>query len=607
MKTSTRTWVIAGCLLILLGFQAALSMRQKSVTVDELMYITAGYHHLKTGDFYYNATNPPLMKLVPAAALLALDPVLPPVSTPMRDWSLTEQWSYARAFLFENRADAGQLLLAARFPVLLLSMVLGLLVFSWSRKLYGDAAGLLSLLLFCFSPNVLAHARLATQDLGLATVMFGFTYAFWRYFRRPSAGRLLGCGVLFGLALLTKTAGWFLLPIAGLYGLAHVALGDGVGVHDRLPVLSSLGPGRTRLRQLLSLGFCFTVIGVVGLFVLNAGYGFQGSLEPFCSGTENQALCERPPGEGSTSLIAAAASSAPIPLPRPYLDGIRFQSKLIQGARDVYFFGEIRSGAKWYMLPVAFLLKTPISLLVLSGGTVLFMLLRRRESFDAEWLLLGFVAFIGAVFAAVGQVNIAVRYLLPVQPALFVLAGRWLAPQSGGGRMRILAASALALWLVVGSLSVHPHYLAYFSQLAGGPEHGLRYLAGTNLDLGQDLLGLKEYLEEHGHDEVQLGYYGSADARYYGIDYRYLPSVGLAPRAPGQKWWYEMSEDERLARADLQPGLVAVSANLLAGRFFPNAYEALRQREPIARIGYTIFVFDLRDAASGPASDSRSD
>ena len=62
-----RIRVYVGAMLILFSAQALLSMRLKSVTVDEIMYIAAGYYHLRTGDFQLNMTNPPLMKVVSAA------------------------------------------------------------------------------------------------------------------------------------------------------------------------------------------------------------------------------------------------------------------------------------------------------------------------------------------------------------------------------------------------------------------------------------------------------------------------------------------------------------------------------------------------------------
>ncbi|NOX56393.1 MAG: hypothetical protein GXP27_18500 [Planctomycetes bacterium] len=45
---------------------------------------------------------------------------------------------------------------------------------------------------------------------------------------------------------------------------------------------------------------------------------------------------------------------------------------------------------------------------------------------------------------------------------------------------------ACLLWTAVGTLLNHPHHLAYFNELAGGPENGWKHLLGSNFDWGQD-------------------------------------------------------------------------------------------------------------------------
>ena len=133
--------------------------------------------------------------------------------------------------------------------------------------------------------------------------------------------------------------------------------------------------------------------------------------------------------------------------------------------------------------------------------------------------------------------------------------------------------------------------------MIGGSRNGYKYLVQSNLDWGQDLKGLGEYLERNGIDRVQLGYYGSADARHYGIDYDYLPSVGLAPEREGQYWWYEIDSPDR---RDCRPrtGTLAVSATLLASpgwmtNTFGDCYAWLKQFEPRATIGHTILIYEI--------------
>jgi hypothetical protein len=47
--------------------------------------------------------------------------------------------------------------------------------------------------------------------------------------------------------------------------------------------------------------------------------------------------------------------------------------------------------------------------------------------------------------------------------------------------------TGLVCWYVFGVISVHPHYTAYFNELAGGPSNGWRYLSDSNVDIGQDI------------------------------------------------------------------------------------------------------------------------
>ena len=96
-----------------------------------------------------------------------------------------------------------------------------------------------------------------------------------------------------------------------------------------------------------------------------------------------------------------------------------------------------------------------------------------------------------------------------------------------------LAATALIVgllvWHVVEALRSSPDFLAYFNQLGGGPDQGHEHLVDSSLDWGQDLPGLKQWLDENGlqgpnHPPVYLAYFGRSFPSYYHIDAVDLPS-----------------------------------------------------------------------------------
>ncbi|MCH8149211.1 MAG: glycosyltransferase family 39 protein, partial [Planctomycetes bacterium] len=276
-KPRRRVVLIAACLLLLLAVQAITSLTRKSVTTDEIMYITAGYYYLRTGEFDYNATHPPLMKIISALPLLALDPELPHVDSSPRNWSLIKQWQYSRMFFYENRVDADRMLLYARLPVVLLAVLLGVYVFVWARDLYGDRAALFSLFLFSFSPNILAHARLATTDLGLAAFVFMSCFHLWRYVRRPNIWSVIFCGLFLGMAVASKGTAALLGPIFVCYALVLLIRGGDYGTWSAWPMIRRFAPTRRRVRQFASIAWAAVLIGVVSVLVINAAYGFPNT------------------------------------------------------------------------------------------------------------------------------------------------------------------------------------------------------------------------------------------------------------------------------------------------------------------------------------------
>ena len=86
----------------------------------------------------------------------------------------------------------------------LFTVIGGLVVFAWSARLYGRSAGLLSLALWVFCPNILAHARLVTSDACSTAMGVAATYVFWRYLHRPTWRWAVAAGILLGVAQLSK-------------------------------------------------------------------------------------------------------------------------------------------------------------------------------------------------------------------------------------------------------------------------------------------------------------------------------------------------------------------------------------------------------------------
>jgi hypothetical protein len=195
-------------------------------------------------------------------------------------------------------------------------------------------------------------------------------------------------------------------------------------------------------------------------------------------------------------------------------------------------------------------------------------------------------ALVGAVvfgaFLMRSDLNAGFRYALPALPLLAVLVGAafarpWACCQRARG---VLFAGLLALQ-AASVLTAYPHLLAYSSAWAGGRDGAWRTLADSNLDWGQGLLELRDFIAEEGVASVRLSYFGSALPEAYGIEYVALPSFfRLAfPRTPG---------------AEVTPRFTVISATNLLGLYLQgrDPFASYREREPYRVLGHHLFVYE---------------
>ena len=431
----------------------------------------------------------------------------------------------------------------SRLPTVAVSLVLGVLVFVWARQLYGLPGALLSAALYIVCPTVIAHSRLATNDLACACLMFAATLLFVGYLKAPTLPRLAFLAAVTGLAQLSKQTALLLFPIFALLWLIDAARAA------RWP-----RPGGRHVAHGL-LGV------VVILSVVNAGYLFRGTLMPVHAYlVEYRALAPHVRDEPTMVRIASIASltpQVPVPLPYNYVAGLVkgvYINAVGAGHGPVYLLGEVSRTGWWYYFAVAFALKIPLATILLIGAAVVLAprWLQRQPVQESALLLVPAVTVAFFSFACTAQLGI--RYLLPALPFLFVAAGKLpaCAPRRYTGACRV-GLVALVLWAAASSLSFHPHYLSYFNELIGDRKTMYRYLADSNVDWGQSQQYLTQYLN-------------AARPQH----------VAVNPASP-------------------VTGRVVVNVNHLVGVTAPREkYAWLRERfEPVGHVAYSWLVYDV--------------
>jgi hypothetical protein len=243
----------------------------------------------------------------------------------------------------------------------------------------------------------------------------------------------------------------------------------------------------------------------------------------------------------------------------------------------------------WSYFIFSFLIKTPLGSLILIAASLILCRSGKPLGWrEAAFLLTPVLIFFIATTQA--KINIGVRHILPVYPFLFVLASRLATIRSSRAWLRPVLIGTPVLLTAVSALRIAPHQLAYFNELIGGPEQGYRYLSDSNLDWGQDLKGLKAYVEKEKLPTIYLSYFGTAPPSYYGIRYEDAASKGSLTSPPPDK-----------VSNDAQRKILAISVYNLQDVSNPSdpLFGWLRLREPIAKIGYSIFIYDLTNDAVG--------
>ncbi len=585
-------------LLALIFLQSVLIMQKDSPTYDESNHVACGYSYLKTGDLRMSLAQPPLARILMALPLLVTRPNL---NLNTESWRNADDWAFAREFMFHSGNDADSILFWARMTSVLLCLLLGLFVFKWSGELYGPRAAWFSLVLYAFSPNILAHGRLATTEMALASFSFISGYYFWRFLERPGRKFALLSALFLGLGLSSKYSGLIFvisfLVIALVWGLRRSSSSDGV-----------IRPGRDarRLKQLL--GYCVVILVISGLIaVVSSGLtmrpvldypGVQGDL---AKPGESGGFAFRNPRSSALARDLAAT----VPLPR-YLVGALFNHLHFKRGHPAYLRGQWKLGGWWYYFPVAFLVKEPLPVFLLMGLAAYLAFRRRRQMSSAE-LVLTCIPVVTLLWSmAFVRLNIGFRHLLFILPFVYVLLGSVVArpgsdgacpedpdaPGQGGSdstsgdgsrrdwlKPRFMLSLLLLGWFCLESAVVSPHHLAYFNEVAGGPRGGVDWLVDSNLDWGQDLKRLRDYVDHHRVDSLRLLYFGTAEPSYYGLqyspltlsDFRDLEYSDTYQQYFGEKWAVSVTSYASLLR--YAPWLKKIEGH------------------EDTRIGFSIFVF----------------
>jgi hypothetical protein len=506
---------IAFILLLIFAVQVVSVVRQESLTWDEGDHIFAGYMSWKTHDFGFNPEHPPLMKSLATIPLLRL-----PLKVPADQHRFFKDEAYfdGRDLLFGNAPySAESLTFRVRMAAGIIALLLAVMVFLTASEMFGAGAGLLALTILVFDPNVLAHSALVTTDAGVSCFFLAAVYAFYRYVKHPSAGRLVVAGLAAGLALATKHSAVLLLPM-----LAPLALAEVVFRFDRDEVRES-----SWTRRSLHMASALLAIGVIAVVVLWSFYGFRYNARPGMLALDPALADYVKPlraAEAKVILLLARLHA----LPESWLYGLADVRAMANGMPS-YIFGKVYNHGVWFYFPAVLTIKSTLGFLGMVIVAFAAVIARRLQ----RWREILFVLVPAVVYfwVAMGSsLNIGARHILPVYVFLTVFAagGCWAWIERGGvwNKRWAAAVGVLLAAHIVSAARVYPNYMAYSNELWGGPSKTYKVLTDSNTDWAQQLLAVKKYTDEHGIKECWFAYFADPflRAQDYGIPCKPLPT-----------------------------------------------------------------------------------
>ena len=530
--------------LMLLSFWLAVSsLVDDTPTMDEQNHIARGLAFLRTGDPRLSVEHPPLINSWSALPLLAM----PEIRLPTDDvsWNSADGWYRFASLLFwqYNPDSVQQIIFLARVPIVLLLMLTATIAYRFAGALWHPRAGLLAALLLLFDPNILAHARYSTTDLGGAATLLLALFMLWRLWQQPSKRTFIFATLALGMAFSSKLSNLGFVPTFGVVAM--------------LPLYGKRWHFNAALRRL----FLYLLAGATSLIVVWAIFGFEWGAWHFTD----------------PRLTSLNGINGPLPT---YWAGIEQIAFTTNQGRAAYLLGKFSDNGFPLYFPVAFLVKTPLASLILIVSGLLFTLNFRETRGKAFFLLIPALTYFSLTTRS--GLNIGYRHLMPMLILLYVMAAGLLPAQLR--REKLLTGRAFLVLVAAGglmatSLLTYPHYIGQFNLIIGRTPHW-KILGDSNIDWGQDLLRLQRWMDQAGIERVKLSYFGSADPSRY-LAHDPLPSDPVYYR----DLWWNVPFDRTAPAA----GVYAISIqNLLEMPLRveeKTVYTYFRQRKPDHQVG----------------------
>lgn len=367
-----------------------------------------------------------------------------------------------------------------RYVTLIVCLLTGFFIYTWSKQLFGEKGGILSLFLFVFCPNLNGHAILLTTDAYTALFTISTAYYYWKFIKNSGWKYFLAFSISLAFAQIAKYSMihlYVFLAIVSIFVLIK-----------RKTIFTGSGRNFARL----------IVLKVIIIFIINLGFIFNHT------GKRLDEL--KMTSQTFTNLQNSFIGSIPLPVPEPYIVGLdqtTYMNELGAGNPNVsganYLLGEKRTATGfWYYYLVVFLFKTPLTALLLLIAAIIFLFVRKKKEGHPNTMLflLGLVFYFFFVLGFQNNVQIGIRHVLMVYPLLYVLGGFIVLLPFYQKRAKLFSSLAI-IYSLATYYYFFPNLISYSNELIPIKKDAYKVMADSNLDFGQGWYALEKYLKSH--------------------------------------------------------------------------------------------------------------
>ncbi|HEX2683369.1 MAG TPA: glycosyltransferase family 39 protein [Ferruginibacter sp.] len=506
--------ILLSLLIVLYLINGICSINALSITADEGSHLAFGIKLLK-GDPARTHPEKDNSKM-PVSVLNAIPRAVEQVfnkSLTKTDWGVSDT-------------------IKGRYITLFFSVLIILLVFTWSRKLYGVHAGLFSAFLFACCPNNIANAVLVTTDTYSVFFLLATMYFLWRYCNTKSNRHFIWFAVMLGLSQLVKQSLFHLYILTPLCVLVYALV------------------MKENFRWLQVFKKVLIVITISWIFI-NAGFIFWHMNTRLGDYQFMSALFQR--------VQQLLPGWIPVPVSESFVSGLdqaKYYDQVGGGLpnssfANVTILGKSSTGGSfWYYYFVSMFFKTPIPYLVMIGWGkyLLFTRTRFRDFMRNEFFLFVPVVYFLLLMSFLYNTQCGIRHIIFIYPLLFIFCG--IIIKYTRHITEIMLLIVLSLWLVISVGRYFNNYYPYTNEFVGPKKNAYKYVGASNLNFDQATYLVKDYLKRH-------------------------PEVKPAPQDP-------------------QPGKFILVVDRYLDTWNTGKYQWLRKLKPVAEVHFSYLLFDVQ-------------